>query len=362
MGAVNTERLSVGYGRKVIVENIDFDVSQGEILTLIGANGSGKSTILKSILSQLEIISGSIYIDGKQIREMKRPEIAEKISAVMTERIEPELMTCGDIVESGRYPYTGRLGILSAYDIEKVREAMELVGVESLEYTPFGQISDGQRQRVMLARAICQEPEILILDEPTSFLDIHHKIELLNILQRLVREKNLAVIMSLHELDLAQKVSDRIMCISNNKVGRIGTPEEIFSGNYINFLYNMENQSFDCHYCSSELERPSGKPEVFVIGGNVEVYRNLQRKNNPFVTGIIHENDIVIPSAKALAVEVITEKAFEPIGETAIKKAVELMKRCTAVINACKVWGTMNNGNAFLLETAEKLGIPVHNI
>lgn len=362
MGAVNTERLSVGYGRKVIVENIDFDVSQGEILTLIGANGSGKSTILKSILSQLEIISGSIYIDGKQIREMKRPEIAEKISAVMTERIEPELMTCGDVVESGRYPYTGRLGILSAYDIEKVREAMELVGVENLEYTPFGQISDGQRQRVMLARAICQEPEILILDEPTSFLDIHHKIELLNILQRLVREKNLAVIMSLHELDLAQKVSDRIMCISNNKVGRIGTPKEIFSGNYINFLYNMENQSFDCHYCSSELERPSGKSEVFVIGGNVEVYRNLQRKNNPFVTGIIHENDIVIPSARALAVEVITEKAFEPIGETAIKKAVELMKRCTAVINACKVWGTMNNGNAFLLETAEKLGIPVHNI
>ena len=244
MGAVNTERLSVGYGRKVIVENIDFDVSQGEILTLIGANGSGKSTILKSILSQLEIISGSIYIDGKQIREMKRAEIAEKISAVMTERIEPELMTCGDVVESGRYPYTGRLGILSAYDIEKVREAMELVGVENLEYTPFGQISDGQRQRVMLARAIRQEPEILILDEPTSFLDIHHKIELLNILQRLVREKNLAVIMSLHELDLAQKVSDRIMCISNNKVGRIGTPEEIFSGNYINF---------DFPYCKESL-------------------------------------------------------------------------------------------------------------
>lgn len=361
MSVINAEKLSVGYGRNIIVENIDFQVNRGEILTLIGANGSGKSTILKSILLQLEPLSGSVYIDGKQIHKMNRTETAKKISAVMTERIEPELMTCGDVVESGRYPYTGRLGILSGEDKKKVREAMELVGVESLEYTDFGHISDGQRQRVMLARAICQEPEILVLDEPTSFLDIHHKLELLNILKKLVREKNLAVIMSLHELDLAQKVSDRIICISNNRADRIGTPEEIFSGDYINRLYNMGNSSFDYNYCSSELERPLGKPEVFVVGGSVEVYRNLQRKNIPFFTGVIHENAIEFPVARALAVEVVTEKAFEPIGDCPLNKAIELLKQCSAVINSCKVWGTMNRGNAVLLETAEKLGIPVQN-
>lgn len=361
MSALNTEKLSVGYGRRIIVDNIDFEVHQGEILTLIGANGSGKSTILKSILSHLEIISGSIFIEGKHIREMKRSETAKKMSAVMTEHIEPELMTCGDIVELGRYPYTGKFGILSADDRRIVREAMELVGVENLENSDFGQISDGQRQRIMLARAICQQPEILVLDEPTSFLDVHHKTELLNILKRLVREKNLAVVMSLHELDLAQKISDRIVCINNNTAERIGTPEEIFSGNYIARLYGMNN-SFDYNYCSAELEKSCNSPEVFVIGGSPEVYRKLQRKNIAFYTGVIHENSIEFPAARALAAEVVAEKAFEPIGETALKKAAGLLEQCTAVINACEVFGTMNRRNSVLLETAEKLNIPVQNI
>ncbi|MDE7137886.1 MAG: ABC transporter ATP-binding protein, partial [Ruminococcus sp.] len=148
---ISAENLSVGYGKKIIVGNIDFHVHHGEILTLIGANGSGKSTILKSILLQLESVDGVIFIKGKNIRKMSGNEIARSMSAVMTERIDPELMTCGDVIESGRYPYTSRLGILSADDKEKVSEAMKLVGVESLKYTDFSCISDGQRQRVMLA-------------------------------------------------------------------------------------------------------------------------------------------------------------------------------------------------------------------
>ncbi|MDE5772158.1 MAG: ABC transporter ATP-binding protein, partial [Ruminococcus sp.] len=219
---ISAENLTVGYGKKIVVGNIDFQVRHGEILTLIGANGSGKSTILKSILLQLENLDGVVFINGKNIRKMSGNEISRSMSAVMTERIDTELMTCGDVIESGRYPYTNRLGILSVNDRKKVEEAMKLVGVECLKNIDFGCISDGQRQRVMLARAICQEPEILVLDEPTSFLDIHHKLELLNILKKLVKEKNLAVVMSLHELDLAQKVSDRIMCINNKRAERIG--------------------------------------------------------------------------------------------------------------------------------------------
>nr|MDE6834717.1 ABC transporter ATP-binding protein [Ruminococcus sp.] len=172
MSVLNTERLSVGYGKKIVVGNITFRIKRGEILTLIGANGSGKSTILKSILMQLKKISGNIYIEDINFEKITVPELARKISAVMTERITPELMTCSEVVESGRYPYTNNLGILSAEDHKKVREAMELVGVEDLAFTSFSQISDGQRQRIMLARAICQDTEILILDEPTSFLDI----------------------------------------------------------------------------------------------------------------------------------------------------------------------------------------------
>ncbi len=357
---ISAENLSVGYGKKIVVGDIDFHVRHGEILTLIGSNGSGKSTILKSILLQIQTISGAVFINGKNIGEMSGKEISRSMSAVMTERIEPELMTCGDVVESGRYPYTNRLGILSRNDMEKVDEAMELVGVKSLKNTDFGCISDGQRQRVMLARAICQEPEILVLDEPTSFLDIHHKLELLNILKKLVKEKNLAVIMSLHELDLAQKVSDRIMCINNGRAEKIGTPEEIFSGDYISSLYNIDNKSFSNYYCSAELERSQGNPEIFVISGGgdgIPIYRRLQRMGIPFSAGVIHENDIEYPVLSALAVETVTEKVFEPISDSTVKKAVEIMKKCSAVINTCNTWGTMNRGNMVLLETAGKLGL-----
>lgn len=359
---ITAENLSVGYGKKIVVGNIDFHVNKGEILTLIGANGSGKSTVLKSILLQIESIGGVVFINGKNINKMNGNEIARSMSAVMTERIQPELMTCGDVVESGRYPYTNGLGILSSDDRKKVSEAMELVGVDSLKYTDFGCISDGQRQRVMLARAICQEPEILILDEPTSFLDIHHKLELLNILKKLVKEKNLAVIMSLHELDLAQKISDRIMCINNGKAERTGTPEEIFSGDYISSLYNMDSRSFNHYYCSSELERPQGSPQVFVISGGgdgIAVYRRLQRMGIPFSAGVVHENDIEYPALLSLASEIISEKAFEPVSEFSVNKALSVMKKCSAVINTCNKWGSMNRGNKVLLETAEKSGILV---
>ncbi|MCM1314609.1 MAG: ABC transporter ATP-binding protein [Alistipes senegalensis] len=363
MNVLNTEKLSVGYGKKIVAGNITFEIRHGEILTLIGANGSGKSTILKSILMQIKKLSGNVYIENKDIDKMKLPELAKKISAVMTERISPELMTCGDVVESGRYPYTNNLGILSAEDREKVREAMALVGVEDLAFTAFSQVSDGQRQRIMLARAICQDTEILILDEPTSFLDVRHKIELLNILQKLVREKNLSVIMSLHELDLAQKISDKIICINNHTAERAGTPEEIFSGGYIAEIYGMNNKSFDYIFCSSELEKPSGEPEVFVIsGGGAEIYRKLQRKNIPFAAGVIHENIAEYPVLKALAAEIVTEKPFEPISDKSIEKALKIMKKCRSVINNCQSFGAMNQKNAVLLETAEKLNIPVQNI
>ena len=143
------------------------------------------------------------------------------MAVVLTERMRPELMTCHDIVATGRYPYTGRLGILSREDEEKVEEAMRAVHAESLGSRDFNNISDGQRQRVLLARAICQEPDIIILDEPTSFLDIKHKLDLLSILRDMAKKKQITVIMSLHEIDLAQKISDKIICVKGDTISII---------------------------------------------------------------------------------------------------------------------------------------------
>ena len=169
-------------------------------------------------------------------------DIAKKQAVMLTERNPAEKMTCEEVISLGRYPYTGRLGILSENDKKTVRDTMELVHVTELAGRSYDQISDGQRQRVLLARAICQEPEIMILDEPTSYLDIRHKLEFLDLLRSLTREKEIGVIMSMHELELAHLISDKVICISaDGKVEKTGSPEEVFTDELISRLYSLED-------------------------------------------------------------------------------------------------------------------------
>lgn len=236
---LSAKNLSVGYAGKAVISGIELDVSPGHIVTLIGPNGAGKSTILKTITRQLTPVGGAVYLNRKDLTALPESRIARTMAILMTERTAPELMTCYDVVSAGRYPYTGRLGILSETDREEISRAMELVGVTALAEREFHRASDGQRQLVMLARAICQKPRLLVLDEPTSYLDIRYKLVLLSILKDLVSLEGLAVVMSLHELELARKVSDTIVCVKDGTVDRVGPPEEIFSGGYIARLYDV---------------------------------------------------------------------------------------------------------------------------
>ena len=250
--------LSVGYGGRALIENITLSVRRGRIVTLIGPNGSGKSTILKTIVGQLPRVAGTVFLDGRELREHSRNEIARRMAILMTTRMDPELMTCRDVVSTGRYPYTGRLGLLSREDRRIVDESIGRVDAEEFADRPFQAVSDGQRQRVLLARALCQEPEIIVLDEPTSYLDIRYKLELLSILKRMVREKQLAVLMSLHELELAERVSDTVVCVAGNRIDRVGTPDEVFKGEYIAQLYGMEPGKYDPCFDSLEFVPASG--------------------------------------------------------------------------------------------------------
>lgn len=241
---ISAENLSAGYGKAPIINDISFEVRQGEILTLIGPNGAGKSTVLKAISGYLEKICGTVVIDGKSSDEISSQEMAKKLSVMLTERIHPELMTCREVVETGRYPYTGRFGLLTEKDKAAVDRAIEAVEIGGLADRDFNSISDGQKQRVMLARAICQEPEILILDEPTSYLDIHHKIIFFEVLRRLVSEKRIGVIISMHELDLAEKVSHCVICVKDGKMIRTGKPEDIFTEENIRELYGISEEMY----------------------------------------------------------------------------------------------------------------------
>ena len=236
---IKTENLNIGYGSDLI-SDICIEVQPGKVVTLIGPNGSGKTTLLKTLTGELKSRGGVIYLGDRNKSGMSAYDIARSLSMVMTEKIKPELMTCREVVEVGRYPYTGKLGILSEEDKEKVRDAMEQTDTASYSDSLFSELSDGQKQRVLLAKAICQEPDVLILDEPTSYLDIRYKIDLLNKIRNISSEKNIAVLMSLHELDIARKISDVVVAVGDGKVLRIGTPAEVCTEEFIRKLYNIE--------------------------------------------------------------------------------------------------------------------------
>lgn len=359
------EKLCVGYQKRPLIENIEIGLEKGEILTLIGPNGAGKSTILKSIARQLSLLGGTVYLDERDVGKLTGEELSRQMAVLLTERLRAELMTCEDVVATGRYPYTGRFGLLSEEDYRVVEEAMELVHVTELKDTSFTRISDGQRQRVMLARAICQEPQIIILDEPTSYLDVKYKLEFLSILQEMRRQKSLTVVMSLHELELAERISDKILCINGTSVDRFGRPEEIFEPGYLSELFHIDEGSFDEENGTMELTKVSGTPQVFVIAGGGtgrSVYRRLQRQGIPFATGILFKNDLDYPCARALASKSIVADSFEPIREAQLAAAKKVLTDCEKVICCKETFGKFERENQELLAYAKQCKKPIEMV
>ena len=351
--------LSVGYNGNSLIRDINIGINKGEIVTLIGPNGSGKSTILKSITRQLKVVGGNVFFDDTSLLKLPYKELASKMAVVLTDRIKTELMTCHDIVATGRYPYTGRLGILTQEDECLVEEAMQAVHAQKLGNRDFNAISDGQKQRVLLARAICQDPDVIVLDEPTSFLDVKYKLELLSILERMARQKKITVIMSLHEIDLAQKIADKIICVKGDTISHFGRPEDIFEENMIRDLYDINNGFFDPLFGSIELPKPDGEAKTFVICGNgtgIPIFRQLQKEHTPFIAGILYTNDVDYRLARLLASKVITEEPFMEISEEAFQKAQKAMESCERIICTAVPVGSCNKRLGELIDAAKKSG------
>ena len=280
---IKTENLNIGYSSDLI-KDICIEALPGKVVTLIGPNGSGKTTLLKTLTGELKSRGGVIYLNGKDRSVLNSYDTAKAMSMVMTEKIRTELMTVREVVEVGRYPYTGKLGILSDGDKDKVCDALEQTDTSLLAEKYFNELSDGQKQRVLLAKAICQEPDVLILDEPTSYLDIKYKIDLLGKIKHLASEKNIAVLMSLHELDIARKVSDIVVAVGDGKVLKIGAPQEVCTESFIRKLYNIEGvesdilgdqywekENAECFesYDSVIISQPFGKAKVIMIQGTM---------------------------------------------------------------------------------------------
>ena len=243
MSYCETHDLAVGYGAPLL-QGIDLQAERGKILALIGPNGAGKSTLLKTLAGQLAAQGGAVLLDGRGLTDYTPSARARKLALMVPHTARTELTTAFEVAAAGRYPYTGRLGILSKVDRQQVRDALQLVQADALADRDFAKLSDGQRQRVLLARAVCQQPEILLLDEPTSFLDVKGKAELMSILRTLARYKNVAVVVTLHELELARKLADAVVCVAPQGVSAVLTPQAAFAEENICRLFDLSKEQY----------------------------------------------------------------------------------------------------------------------
>ena len=246
MMELRTENLVVGYDKAPLIKDVNLKVVSGQVLTLIGPNGAGKSTILKTITRQLKRIGGTIYLGQESMNNMRDSDVSKSLSMVMTERLQTELLTGRDVVASGRYPYTGRFGILSKEDWEKVDEAIALVHAQYVQDQDFRKMSDGQRQRLMLARAICQDTDILLLDEPTKAIDGIYK-ESLGRLMMDLKNRGKTIVMVSHDLDFCGQYADRCGLFAQGNLIGVNNVRKFFTKNkfYTTSVNKMAGRSIE---------------------------------------------------------------------------------------------------------------------
>lgn len=214
---ITLEQLSVGYkGFPPVVSNINVEIKSGELTCLIGSNGIGKSTLLKTLTGFLPKLSGRLLLDGRDINMLSQRERAKCISIVLTYKSDVQNLSVTEMVGMGRMPYTGFWGKLNTSDQTIVAEAIEMVGIEHLKNRMIQTLSDGERQKVMIAKALAQQTPVILLDEPTSFLDFPSKVEMLQLLHRLAKETNKVVFLSTHDLELALRIADRLVELNKN--------------------------------------------------------------------------------------------------------------------------------------------------
>ncbi|MBQ1327247.1 MAG: ABC transporter ATP-binding protein [Eubacterium sp.] len=244
---IKIENLTAGYGKKEVIKDFSIEIKKGEMISIIGPNGVGKSTLLNTVRNEIKAIRGKVLFkkdngEFTDIKDLKDNERARLIAQVSTEKIRSEMLLSREVVELGRYPYTNRFGVLSDEDKRIVDLAIDRVGARDLLDKEFIRMSDGEKQIIMLARAIAQEPQVLILDEPTSYLDIRYKIRIMKVLKKLVSEKEICCIMSLHELELARYISDRILSVNRDGTIENKDIDHTFNEENIKNLYDLSEE------------------------------------------------------------------------------------------------------------------------
>ena len=246
---IHIKDLSIGYpGKgevKVVAGHINAGINSGELTCLLGANGIGKSTLLRTLSAFQPKLSGEIFIQGKEIEQYKDKELSMAISVVLTEKCEVRNMTVTELVGLGRTPYTGFWGTLRGEDKEVVERSIALVKIENLTHRMVHTLSDGERQKAMIAKALAQETPVIFLDEPTAFLDFPSKVEMMQLLHQLSRQTNKTIFLSTHDLELALQIADKIWLMDKMNGVTIGTPEDLSLSGKLSSFFARKGIVFD---------------------------------------------------------------------------------------------------------------------
>lgn len=236
---IEFNNLSVGFENKTILSGLSGKITPGKLIALMGTNGAGKSCLIKALSGMNSAISGEIRIDGKIVTEHSKIEVAKNIGVVLTEKVHVDFLRVEEVLELGRSPYTGFWGALNDLDHEVIEEVALLLKIRSLQSRYFSDLSDGQKQKVLLARALIQRPKFLFLDEPTTYLDIPSKVDLMNMLKLICREKNMGILLSTHDLSLVSGMVDFIWLIDAEGKLYQKSPEEMHSSGLLKKNFNI---------------------------------------------------------------------------------------------------------------------------
>lgn len=265
------ENLSTGYaeprGRRTVSSELNLGIASGEVVMLMGPNGSGKSTLMHTIAGLLPPLSGQVKILGRSLARLGRKEVAQALSLVLTERVEGGNMTVWDVVALGRYPYTNFFGKLQGEDEMMVTKAIEQSHLKGMEQRLIAELSDGERQRVMVARALAQDTPLILLDEPTAHLDLPSRLDLVLMLRRLAHELGKSMLISTHELDLALSWGDRLWLMDREGKVVSDIPEALVLGGHVGRVFGNQELSYDVERGEFLVQREDLRPICLVAEG-----------------------------------------------------------------------------------------------
>ncbi len=359
--------IECGYEGREVLKGVTISLLPGELVGLLGPNGAGKTTLIKTLSKVLKPIAGTIYIEGEDIRALSFKEVAQRIGVVPQETNLEYKFTVYDVVMMGRNPYISRFKGETKFDREIVLEAMKATNTLEFANRFITDLSGGERQRVILARALAQQPKVLLLDEPTSHLDISYQIEMLNLIKKLIKEKNMGAISALHDPNLASQFCDKIILMKDGKIYDFGAPKDVLTSKNLREVFNIDvivkqHPVYDSIYIlplakTNKDYLDFGKKVHIICGGGTGA-RILYLLHGQFKlsAGVINLLDSDADICNELGIETIFEAPFSPISEENYRKNISTIDGSDIVIISSIPFGKGNLANLMAFEYAVNIG------